>query len=454
MTSRAAPTPEHRRRPPPCAGLPCLRGHLERERVLAVARRLSAGLALPIAVALLAGCGAEWHQISATQTAQAGGATATPTPPPVATARLVLAGPATPTVGAAEIAPPSPTPEMPVSATPTPVVGQPLPTEPPAPTWTPTSRPVPTRPPAPATFVVVTPAPGESPTPGLLARPSGRLAPPSQPPQRPAAGSPLLPPAASSAGQGRAPTAQPATKGAPASLATPIAQGTPTRRPALPAPTPAWTPPPLLAAPTGRPPTPSELLALGSNRTLRLSTFHYRLDASAAPLDVGYGLRATVIEGDAQQPGRSTLVVSGTLDGRPGSATFLDVDGRYYRQDPLTRRWRPLDSPLPIDVFEAQQSLAAGMNVARAPQQVADEPIDGTPCHHVIATLPAVSLTSLFGTPADGPPVRADYWIASGDLAVRQVTLTGKITYDATSASQVVRITLSRLGSPVAVPSP
>lgn len=185
-----------------------------------------------------------------------------------------------------------------------------------------------------------------------------------------------------------------------------------------------------------------------------MPSFHYRLDASGAPLDLGYGLRATAVEGDAREPGRSTLDVSGTVDGRPGSATFLEVAGRYYRFDPLARRWQPLDSPLPIDIFEAQQSLAAGMNAAGAPQHVADEPIDGTPCHRVIAMLQPISLTSLFGTPVDGPLVRADYWIAETDLTVRQVTLTGKITYDATSASQVVRITLSRPGAPVAIPSP
>jgi len=195
------------------------------------------------------------------------------------------------------------------------------------------------------------------------------------------------------------------------------------------------------------------MLALGANRVLRSPTFHYHVDASKAPLDLGTGLVVMTIDGDALEPDRSTLALTGTLLGKPATLVVLQASGKSYQRDALGKTWQPMTSPIPLDIFGAERDIASGMAVARSPQRLTDEPIDGVTCHHVIADVPATTLTSTFGTALDGPPVRAEYWIATSDLTVRQVTLTGKITWDATTSTQVVKIVLQRIGAPVVFPN-
>jgi hypothetical protein len=216
----------------------------------------------------------------------------------------------------------------------------------------------------------------------------------------------------------------------------------------------AWIAPTPVPAPTGRLPVASELLVLGANRALAVPSFHYKMTITGGLLDLGGGVRASSVEGDAVEPDRYTLTAIGTINGTPGTLTLLGVGGRHYVKDPNWNVWVQLANPPPIDIFATEIQFTQSMLTARTPQLLADETIDSTLCGHVTSAVPPSAYTATLGTLPDGPPVRGDFWIARSGFTVRRMTLSGKITADAIQPNQVVTLLLTAIGQPVSIREP
>jgi hypothetical protein len=200
--------------------------------------------------------------------------------------------------------------------------------------------------------------------------------------------------------------------------------------------------------------TASQVISQASDKLDAVNSFHCTLDQTGGGTPIGSGVEMTKVNGDIVKPDKLQATLTGTVSGMSVTIQMISVGTVTYMTNPLTNSWEQLPTEFAVlSVFNPNTGVTAIMRGITSLSKLSDEQLAGVNCYHLSGNIDSANLSPITGSSVPGTAIGVELWIGKGDLLVRSIKLTGKITEN--EVSGIVRIlSLSNFDESISIALP
>ena len=187
-------------------------------------------------------------------------------------------------------------------------------------------------------------------------------------------------------------------------------------------------------------PTPAKILEISAQKVSALETLSFKLvhESGSTPLMEGVLIKnitgnvvvnkAFEVQIDAEALGITALRIN-----------ILATNGRVHMTDPISQKWREIDSQDTLfDFTNLGDTLAQILRTIKSPKQTDGESLKNDSYLQLSGTILSENLQPLIPGAADNLEVRLEIVIRSDDFVLTQARISGPVT--STDPEEIVRI--------------